>query len=152
MDNKNKLHLDNQVCFPLYSVSRLLTQAYKPYLDKWGITYPQYLVLMVLWETDMVSVKHISKTLMLNTNTISPLLRRMENLDLIKRTRSKNDERSILISLSQKGRTIKKRAAHIPENLLKTLCSDTIELEDINRLKKTVEALIYTLSTNDNKD
>ena len=79
MDDK-ALQLSNQVCFPIYSASRLITRAYKPYLDEMGITYPQYLVLMVLWESDNVSVNQITQKLLLNTNTVSPLLKRMEKL------------------------------------------------------------------------
>lgn len=75
---EDQLLLENQVCFPIYSVSRLITKAYQPHLDKMGITYPQYLVLMVLWEKDKLPVNSISEQLMLNTNTLSPLLKNME--------------------------------------------------------------------------
>ena len=82
MDN-TQLQLSNQICFPIYSVSRLITKAYKPYLDKMELTYPQYLVLMVLWENDSISVNQISEKLLLNTNTLSPLLKRMEKMKLL---------------------------------------------------------------------
>ena len=88
---EDQLLLSNQICFPVYSVSRLLTQAYRPYLEELGITYPQYLVLMVLWENDEVSINQITEKLLLNTNTLSPLLKRMEKIDLVHRTRSKED-------------------------------------------------------------
>lgn len=79
----SQLQLSNQICFPLYSGSRLITKAYKPFLDEMGITYPQYLVLMVLWENDNLSVNQITEKLFLNTNTVSPLLKRMEKMNLI---------------------------------------------------------------------
>src|SRR5690554_1474730 len=80
---EDQLLLENQVCFPIYSVSRLITKAYQPHLDKMGITYPQYLVLMVLWEKDKLPVNSISEQLMLKTNTLSPLLKRMEKMELL---------------------------------------------------------------------
>jgi len=81
--NEQQLLLSSQICFPIYSVSRLITKAYKPYLEELGITYPQYLVLMVLWENDKLSVSQITEKLLLNTNTMSPLLKRMEKLKLV---------------------------------------------------------------------
>ena len=90
--SNEQLKLSNQICFPLYSASRLITQAYQPYLDKMGITYPQYLVLMVLWENDEISVNDVAKKLILKTNTISPLLQRMAKQELIERNRSSEDE------------------------------------------------------------
>ena len=103
MDN-TQLLLSNQICFPIYSVSRLITKAYKPYLDEMGITYPQYLVLMVLWENNNISVNQISEKLILNTNTISPLLQRMEKMNLLRRNRSSKDERSVIITLTEVGK------------------------------------------------
>ena len=146
MEKEEQLKLVNQVCFPMYSVSRLLTKAYKPYLDKLGITYPQYLVLLVLWETDEVSVNHISATLLLNTNTVSPLLKRMEKLDIIVRNRSKNDERSIIVCLTQNGVNLKEAAKDIPESLLNAICKENVKLEDVLHLKETLDALINVLS------
>ena len=81
-----KLKLDKQLCFRLYAASRLITQAYRPYLDKLGVTYPQYLVLMVLWETDELPVNDIAKRLALETNTVTPLIQRMERAGIVNRT------------------------------------------------------------------
>jgi DNA-binding MarR family transcriptional regulator len=103
MEKEDQLKLDNQICFPLYSVSRLITKAYKPFLEKMGITYPQYLVLMVLWEHGNLSVNQIGEKLLLNTNTLSPLIKRMEKIDLLNRTRSTKDERSVRVELTEKG-------------------------------------------------
>ncbi|MFT5077649.1 MAG: DNA-binding MarR family transcriptional regulator [Planctomycetota bacterium] len=146
MKKSEQLQLHNQVCFPLYSVSRLLTKAYKPYLDGMGITYPQYLVLIVLWEKNGVSVNYIVGKLLLNTNTVSPLLKRMEKADIISRKRSNKDERSIIIQLTEKGKQLKAEAAQVPEKLLKMLFTDTVKLADIEQLKNTLDELVITLS------
>ena len=142
------LLLKNQVCFPIYSTSRLLTKAYKPHLEKLGITYPQYLVLLVLWENDSLSVNSISEKLYLNSNTLSPLLQRMERNELIHRIRSTKDERSVCIKLSQKGKKLKSKALQIPEKLFDEIVSDTIELEALQLMKDTLCNLIDALHNN----
>lgn len=145
MEN-TQLHLDNQVCFPLYSVSRLITKAYKPFLEKMGITYPQYLVLMVLWEEDTLSVNQITEKLLLNTNTLSPLLKRMEKLELLQRQRSREDERSVIVQLTEKGKLLKEKAEPIPEELLKTLLNANINLSEVLQLKGILNQWIEILT------
>ena len=142
-----QLKLENQICFPIYSTSRLLTKAYKPFLDQMGLTYPQYLVLMVLWENDGLSVNAISEKLMLNTNTLSPLLKRMEKMELLQRQRSPKDERSVLVHLSEKGGELKSAARPVPEKLLGALLSENIELNDVLQLKEMLNEWIKVLST-----
>ena len=95
----NQLRLDQQLCFRFYTVSRLMTQTYHPMLEELGITYPQYLVLMVLWEKDAQPVNDIAKRLFLNTNTVTPLLKRMEEEGIISRRKDKADERKVIVSL-----------------------------------------------------
>jgi DNA-binding MarR family transcriptional regulator len=141
-----QLKLNNQVCFPLYSASRLITQAYQPYLDELGITYPQYLVLLVLWESDEVSVNDIAKKLILKTNTLSPLLQRMAKLELIDRNRSFEDERCVVINLTKKGKELEKKAATIPEKMMENLLSESVELEDVIQLKHQLNQLIEILN------
>jgi len=141
------LKLENQICFPIYSTSRLITKAYKPYLEKIGLTYPQYLVLMVLWENDELSVNRIAERLMLNTNTLSPLLKRMEKMELLNRTRSSKDERSVVVQLTEKGKQLKREARPIPEKLLSSMLSENIELSDILQLKEMLSEWIKVLST-----
>lgn len=143
---KTQLHLSNQICFPLYSVSRLITKAYKPYLEKMGITYPQYLVLMVLWEDDNLSVNQITEKLLLNTNTLSPLLKRMEKLELIQRQRSLEDERSVIVQLKEKGKLLKNKAEPIPEELLKKLLNENINLSEVLQLKELLNQWIEILN------
>ena len=144
--NDTQLLLSNQICFPIYSVSRLITKAYKPFLDELGITYPQYLVLMVLWENDGISVNQITQKLLLNTNTLSPLLKRMEKMQPLERSRSIEDERSVIIQLTTKGKKLQKNAVPIPEKLIRELLTDQIQMEDILQLKNTLCQLISAMS------
>ncbi len=138
----DQLKLENQLCFPLYASSHLIVRRYKPYLDELGITYPQYLVLMVLWEHVSMSVNAISKKLLLNTNTVTPLLKRMEAQGLLIRERSKNDERRVDVRLSKAGRALEKKAAEIPVKLSKGLIPDVLSVEEIEQLKDLLKRLI----------
>lgn len=140
-----QLKLQNQICFPLYAVSRLVIQKYKPFLKKLQITYPQYLVLLVLWEQDEIPVKKISEKLFLETNTLTPLLKRMEINGLIRRNRSKNDERMVTISLTKKGGELKKKASEIPNKLLCEVECSEVEKEDIIQLKLILDKILNSL-------
>jgi len=144
-----QLRLDNQICFPIYAASRLFVREYQPYLDALGITYPQYLVLMVLWETDQLTVGEIAAKLLLNTNTITPLLKRMEAQGLIERQRSGTDERKVIVALTTQGKDLQTAAANIPEQFISGLLSNAMSLEDLKRLKDTLSILIDQLSTGD---
>ena len=114
---KEELRLDNQLCFRLYTASRLITQAYTPMLDKLGLTYPQYLVMMVLWEKDCQPVNDIAKRLFLETNTVTPLLKRMEAEGLVERLRDAADGRKVLVRLTAAGRALEAAASSVPEGL-----------------------------------
>lgn len=109
-----QLKLDNQLCFRIYTVSRLITQAYEPYFKPLGITYTQYIVLMVLWEKDEQPVNDIAKRLLLGINTISPLIKRMEVLGLLSRKESEIDKRQQIVCLTEEGKKLKRKAANIP--------------------------------------
>lgn len=146
MEEEEQLKLNNQICFPIYSVSRLITKAYKPYLEKMGLTYPQHLVLLVLWEHGKLSMNQIGEKLLLNTNTLSPLIKRMEKMKLLKRKRSELDERSVLVELTEKGISYKTDAAPIPQKLLNSLLSEDVELTDVMLLKDTLDKWIAILS------
>lgn len=137
-----QLKLSNQVCFPIYAASRLITRAYQPLLKRLDLTYPQYLVLMVLWENDRVSVNKITNKLILNTNTVTPLLKRMEAQGLITRERSESDERSILVALTLKGLKLKEQAAEIPMQLAKKLDVGELRIEEIIDLRDKLNRLI----------
>ena len=108
------LLLDNQLCFALYSASLAMTKLYKPLLAELGLTYPQYLVLLALWEQDDVIVSTLGERLFLDSGTLTPLLKRMEAAGLLVRTRSAQDERRVQISLTEVGRKLKARAARVP--------------------------------------
>lgn len=112
------LKLDNQLCFAVYSASLAMTRLYKPALDKLGLTYPQYLVLLVLWERDGLSVSDLGERLALDSGTLTPLLKRLEANGLVSRIRDLADERRVHISLTAAGRRLKSRAAQVPACLL----------------------------------
>lgn len=112
------LALENQFCFALYSTSLAMTKAYKPFLEKLGLTYPQYLVMLVLWQQDNVLVKSIGEQLFLDSGTLTPLLKRLEASSLVARTRDETDERQVRITLTREGRALKKRAQGIPAQIM----------------------------------
>lgn len=144
MDNE-QLKLENQLCFRLYSAARLTMGAYHPYLDPLGITYPQYLVLLVLWEQDKQPVCDIGKRLMLDTNTMTPLLQRMEKAGLITRTRGKEDTRQRIVSLTEQGKALRKQAEHIPESMSKAVMASEEELAEILQMIPLLDKLIEEL-------
>jgi DNA-binding MarR family transcriptional regulator len=143
--NYDQLKLENQLCFPVYAASRLITREYQPYLDKLGITYPQYLVLLVLWEAKTITVNEIANKLLLNTNTITPLLKRMEKLNLIVRSRSADDERKVIIKLTAKGENMKNKAAKIPEELSRGLINEAMSVQELILLKDNLNSIINYL-------
>src|SRR5437773_10980049 len=110
--------LDNQICFAVYSTAHAFNRVYKPLLDRLGLTYPQYLVMLVLWERDGVPVKGIGERLLLDSGTLTPLLKRLEAAELIKRTRSTEDERQVLIALTAQGQALKEKARAVPQAIL----------------------------------
>lgn len=114
---KPQLQLDKQLCFALYAASRAMTQAYQPLLAPLGLTYPQYLAMLVLWEQDGSSVKQLGERLHLDSGTLTPLLKRLENAGLVQRQRSSEDERSVVIRLTAAGKALEAQAAPIPASL-----------------------------------
>ncbi len=140
------LKLENQLCFPVYAASRLIIREYQPFLDRLGITYPQYLVLMVLWEHNNLQVNDIAKKLILNTNTITPLLKRMEQQGLISRNRSGEDERKVLVQLTEQGKLLQEKAALIPKELVKRLSASQLNPDELLKLKESLNDIIAFLS------
>ncbi|ALP35043.1 MarR family transcriptional regulator [Paenibacillus sp. IHB B 3084] len=118
MDNNHSegatLKLDNQLCFAIYACSREITKLYQPYLEKLGVTYSQYLVLIVLWEREECTVKELGEALYLDSGTLTPLLKRLQNAGLIDRKRSTQDERKVLISLTPEGNALREKALSVP--------------------------------------
>lgn len=122
------LLLGNQICFAVYSTAHAFNRVYKPLLDKLGLTYPQYLVMMVLWERDGVAVKDIGDKLFLDSGTLTPLLKRLEAAELVKRTRSTEDERQVLIALTPKGQALREQARAVPQSILSSSACSVGEL------------------------
>lgn len=150
--NYDQLKLENQLCFPFYAVSRLIIRAYQEDLDQLEITYPQYLVLLVLWEKDGITVNEISEKLVLNTNTVTPLLKRMEKQSLITRTSTQDDLRKVVVRLTENGMKMRERSAQIPYNLIAKLNfqSSEFSMEDVNTLKSMLSKLIIMLNKSEN--
>ena len=141
-----ELQLDNQICFRLYSAARLVTQAYTPMLTELGITYPQYLVLMVLWEKDNQPVNDIAHRLLLETNTITPLLQRMEKLGIVSRKKGEQDKRQQIVSLTEKGKAMEDQAyAIIPAGMSKELRACPFQLDDYAKFAVELDTIIETL-------
>ena len=136
------LKLDNQVCFPLYAAARLVVQAYRPLLGDLGLTYPQYLVMLVLWERDGASVGEIGEVLYLDSGTLTPLLKRLEKQGLLARRRRIDDDRTVQNWLTDEGRELRERAGGIPGELL---CSANLNVEHLHDLKGNLEALLGNL-------
>ncbi|MCA0970547.1 MarR family transcriptional regulator [Halobacillus litoralis] len=122
------LKLENQICFSIYAAAREMTKLYKPLLEKLDVTYPQYLVLLVLWEEESITVKEMGHRLYLDSGTLTPMLKRMEAAGFIVRHRSPEDERSVIISLTEKGKEAEKDASDIPFQLVDQLGMSEEEL------------------------
>ncbi len=122
------LLLGNQICFAVYSTAHAFNRVYKPLLDRLGLTYPQYLVMLVLWERDDVPLKDIGEKLFLDSGTLTPLLKRLEAQGLIRRTRSTEDERQVLIALTPKGRELREEARAVPQAILSNSACSVGEL------------------------
>jgi MarR family transcriptional regulator, organic hydroperoxide resistance regulator len=138
----NELHLDNQLCFPLYALSRQMTALYRPYLEELDLTYPQYLVMLLLWQHEKLSVKEIGCELWLDSGTLTPLLKRMEETGLLTRLRSTHDERIVHVQLTKEGIQLQKKAAGIPDHIFSELSISNAQLKS---LKKELSAILNKL-------
>ncbi len=134
----NLLALENQFCFALYSTSLALTKSYKPLLDKIGLTYPQYLVMLTLWQQDHLLVKEIGELLFLDSGTLTPLLKRMELAELIQRQRDIEDERQVRISLTRQGKLLRNVAKDIPEQIL---CASGQSASQLHKMRQDLVKL-----------
>lgn len=137
------LLLDNQLCFALHSASLAMTKVYKPHLDKLGLTYPQYLVMLVLWERDGMTVSEIGERLFLDSGTLTPLLKRLASQGLVDRSRDPQDERRVVVRLTDAGRALKRDAARIPGCILGATGCD---VEEIVKLAGQVKLLRQRLA------
>ena len=137
--------LDNQLCFRLYTASRLLTQAYHPLLSPHGLTYPQYLVLMVLWEKDAQPVNDVAKRLHLETNTVTPLLQRMEKEGVVVRARGERDARQTIVTLTEKGRCLREALAEVPYMLGSAVLCESVTPDTVPELFRMLDDMIAKL-------
>ncbi len=137
-DTCESLLLDNQLCFALHSTSLLMTKVYKPLLQALGLTYPQYLAMMVLWEEDGLTVGEISSRLLTDPGSLTPLLKRLEVEDLLSRTRSREDERVVVVELTDTGRALRDKAMDIPQCILG---ASGLDIEQLRKLQVDLLAL-----------
>lgn len=142
MPKEDLQKLENQICFPLYAASRLIIKKYNPLLESFNITYTQYLVLMVLWENNGISVSELGEKLYLDSGTLTPVLKKMESSELLKRERSNKDERSVIVTLTPQGKTLKKRLKDIPNKM--GLCINAPN-EDIIKLRTMLQNFIKNM-------
>lgn len=140
--NYEHLKIDNQLCFALYAASKSVIKTYKPFLDKLGITYTQYITLLVLWEQDNITVKELGQKLYLDSGTLTPLLKRLEAMEILERVRDTEDERNVFVRLTEKGIKMKEDAFEIPA---KVFCSTNMSLEDASELRGKLKLLLKNL-------
>ena len=138
-ENMNPLALKNQLCFPLYAASKELTRRYKPYLDPLGLTYTQYVTMMALWEEDGLAVSELGKRLYLDSATLTPLLKRLEARGYVSRARSAQDERVVVVSLTEEGRALRDKAVEVPSCIFGDL---NMDIADIRQLKGLLEKML----------
>ncbi|KZE69287.1 MarR family transcriptional regulator [Fictibacillus phosphorivorans] len=143
------LKLENQICFKIYSAEREITRLYRDLLQELNVTYPQYLVLLLLWEKDSLSVKELGKRLFLDSGTLTPMLKRMESNGLVERKRSVEDERSVIITLTEKGEALKEKAACIPNQLTQNMA---MTKEELIHLSHTLTSMLDVLQNQSNSE
>lgn len=139
MNNDELLKLDNQLCFAFYACSREITKLYRPLLAELGLTYTQYITLLALWEQDNVSVKELGAKLLLDSGTLTPLLKKLESMGLLTRARDKSDERHLVVRLTLKGQGLREQASCVPERLFE---GTDVEPEELFALRKQVQILM----------
>ena len=145
MPSSSWLLLDSQMCFALYSASLTMTKIYKPLLARFDLTYPQYLVLLVLWEHDQRSVSELGERLYLDSGTLTPLLKRLEALEYVSRERDREDERRVIVSLTPAGRSLRKRVLAVPQSVS---CATQCSLPELKALTGQLVKLRKSLSGN----
>lgn len=134
MPNYDSLKLENQICFPLYACSREIIKRYKPFLDEIDLTYTQYITMMVLWEKKSVTVKELGSSLYLDSGTLTPLLKKLEQKGYLSRRRSEEDERNLNVTITEAGEELKKRAVLIPERMSDCVALEPEEAKELYRL------------------
>ena len=138
MTSDDCLILENQLCFPLYVASKEIIKRYRPFLETIDLTYTQYITMLVLWEKKSINVKDLGKRLFLDSGTLTPLLKSLEAKGLVNRTRSTNDERILLVTITEKGNTLKEKAQNFPVQMLSCIKLSAEESSDLCRLLKKI--------------
>lgn len=133
-DKYAALRLENQLCFPLYACSKEIVKRYKPYLDELNLTYTQYIAMMVLWDKKTVTVSELGKELFLDSGTLTPLLKKLEQKGYVTRTRMEHDERNVCIAITDEGEALKEEAMHIPEKIQSCFSIDPKEAERLYKI------------------
>ena len=133
-DSYDMLKLENQLCFPLYACSKEIIRAYKPFLDEIDLTYTQYITMMVMWEKKEMNVKTLGENLFLDSGTLTPVLKKLESKGLLKRTRSKTDERNLLVTITKEGEELKEKAKEVPQKIGKCVKLQENEAKELYRL------------------
>ncbi|WP_297966093.1 MarR family winged helix-turn-helix transcriptional regulator [uncultured Anaerovibrio sp.] len=146
MTNYEQLKLSNQLCFPLYVCSKEVVRKYKPLLDRLDLTYTQYITMMAMWEHEQLSAKELGTILYLDSGTLTPVLKTLEKKGFVERQRSKDDERSLIISLTPSGMALQEQAASVPEEMAK--CID-MDMEDLKALHRLLHKFMETSIDND---
>jgi len=141
MDKYEKIKLDNQLCFSLYAASREVIKTYKPQLDKYGLTYTQYIAMLVVWEYEKITVKEMGQKLHLDSGTLTPVLKKLLLMELIDKYRDKDDDRVVIVELTEKGRKMKDEIIEVPE---KMYCNFSKNIEDAIELKRLLDNLLET--------
>ena len=143
MNKYDSIKLDNQVCFSLYATSREIIKLYKPFLDKFNLTYTQYIAMLVLWEDEKSTVKDIGKRLHLDSGTLTPLLKKIESMGLVIRHRDVNDDRVVIVELTEKGRLLKDDITEVPNEMA---CKINMPKEELVQLKKQLDVMLNSLN------
>lgn len=141
------LKLDNQLCFSLYAASREVIKLYKPLLDKYGLTYTQYIVMLGIWEHEEISVKHLGNKLHLDSGTLTPVIKKLESMGLVSKQRSIKDDRVVIISLTEKGELLKEEIVEVPEQVVCKIGASSID--DLGELKRLLDILLKSCSDNE---
>lgn len=139
MDKYDKIKLENQICFPLYALSREIIKLYKPILDKYNLTYTQYITMLVIWEEEKIIFKELGKRLHLDSGTLTPVIKKLESMGLIIKYRSKEDDRVVIVELTQEGRVLKEDILEVPD---KMYCKFKGNEETLIMLKKYLDELL----------
>ena len=143
MDKYENIKLDNQLCFSLYAASREVIKLYKPILDKYNLTYTQYVTLLVLWEKEKIAVKQIGEKLHLDSGTLTPVLKKLESMELILKYRDIQDDRVVIVELTQRGRSLKDEILEVPEQIY---CKVGMPVEEFKILKNSLDELLKKFS------